>query len=281
MFQIVPKSANSKTSKMSLAGTCFENGYSKSHTRSHVTEVLNRSSRDVGSVSFAAVQEDNHHNLEETNHSKEVNENNIDTTDFVQNRRSVDHCNGNGTIMEETRGALRAEENSRKVQEIDLTKKVVVENGAHANKSDHQFVSSQKDAHVRKYFSKADDGAAGKSMDNWENERSLPWSRAGADREQNLSIPMYLYLKNSDIKSKIMDLGKRELQACRGYRWDEALRLRDMRNKLSLTREHQLLNAVGLRLDEQTRVEGIKSISERQKVINEREKICSNGCLYR
>lgn len=117
------------------------------------------------------------------------------------------------------------------------------------------------------------------SCENYERERSLPWMRDGP-REQNLSVQMFRYLAHNDMKNQILDLGKRELLACRKQWWSQALRLRDMRNRLELMREKNLYNTMDLHLDEETKKIGLSSIELRAAHVTEREEVCKNSAIY-
>lgn len=233
-------------------------GFGKDHIQSHLNESSNQSSHDIsGSFTACSSMETTHHfSSDKNNHHEMMEEKETDVEETNEEAVSKDDDNAE----------------SENIEDVSTVSTKPVQN-AHP-------MESQEDSHLFNYFSKQDDKAAGKSMSNWEGERSLPWSRDG-DREQNLSVPMYLYLLNNDIKSKISNLDQKEFEACRARKWDEALRMRGMKSKLSLTREHQLLNAVGLKLDEETRAIGMKSIEERQKVVEKREKLISDGNLYR
>lgn len=117
------------------------------------------------------------------------------------------------------------------------------------------------------------------SCENYERERSLPWMRDGP-REQNLSVQMFRYLAHNDLKRQILDLGQRELLACRKQWWSQALRLRDMRNRLELMREKNLYNTLDLHLDEESKKAGLGSIGLRELRVTEREEVCKNSAIY-
>ena len=117
------------------------------------------------------------------------------------------------------------------------------------------------------------------SCENYERERSLPWMRDGP-REQNLSVQMFRYLAHNDLKRQILDLGQRELLACRKQWWSQALRLRDMRNRLELMREKNLYNTLDLHLDEESKKAGLTSIELRERRVTEREEVCQNSSIY-
>lgn len=134
-----------------------------------------------------------------------------------------------------------------------------------------------------KYSDKEDQGENDiKTKDNrqFEIEKSLPWLRRNPG-DKNLSKQMFLYLTHNELKSKIEDFARRELHACDKHYWDEALRLRDMRNRLELIREKQLYNMDNLDLDEEVRKMGLLNIGKRAVELAERESICSDLTMYR
>lgn len=113
----------------------------------------------------------------------------------------------------------------------------------------------------------------------FEIEKSLPWLRMDPS-DKNLSKEMFLYLTHKELKCKIEDLARREMHACNKQCWDEALRLRDMRNKLELIREKRLYNMENLELDEEARKRGLVNIDKREAELIEREKICMDSMMY-
>ncbi|XP_066590120.1 trichoplein keratin filament-binding protein-like isoform X4 [Prorops nasuta] len=125
------------------------------------------------------------------------------------------------------------------------------------------------------------DGDATNSMNHqkFEGERALPWLRE-EPRKQNRSEPSFLYQLHKDMKGQIEDLARRELQACTRQNWTEALRLRDMRNKLELIRERELYNMENLELEERIRKTGLDNIEKRAVELESREKACTNTNLY-
>ncbi|XP_076760594.1 uncharacterized protein LOC143429082 [Xylocopa sonorina] len=113
----------------------------------------------------------------------------------------------------------------------------------------------------------------------FEIEKSMPWLRM-IPGDKNLSKQMFLYLTHKELKRKIEDLARRELHACNKQSWDEALRLRDMRNKVELIREKELYNTENLDLDEESRKLGFINIYKREAELNEREKACMDMTMY-
>ncbi|XP_076375883.1 uncharacterized protein LOC143259025 [Megalopta genalis] len=133
-----------------------------------------------------------------------------------------------------------------------------------------------------KYNEKEEQGKIDvKTKDNrqFEVEKSLPWLRMDPG-DKNLSKQMFLYLTHNELKTKIEDLARRELHACNKHSWDEALRLRDMRNRLELIREKQLYNIDNLDLDEEVRKMGLLNIGKREEELAERESVCSDSTMY-
>ena len=120
-----------------------------------------------------------------------------------------------------------------------------------------------------------------KKKDNrqFEVEKSLPWLRMNPN-DKNLSKQMFMYLTHKELKCKIEDLVRRESHACNKQYWDEALRLRDMRNKLELIREKELYDMKHLDLDEEVRKLGMLSIGKREVELAERENICMDSTMY-
>lgn len=134
-----------------------------------------------------------------------------------------------------------------------------------------------------KYSVKEDEGPEDiKTKDNrqFEVEKSLPWLRMNPN-DKNLSKQMFMYLTHKELKCKIEDLSRRELHACNKQYWDEALRLRDMRNKLELMREKELYDMKNLDIDEEVRSLGMLSINKREVELAERENICMDSTMYR
>ncbi|CAL7936781.1 unnamed protein product [Xylocopa violacea] len=113
----------------------------------------------------------------------------------------------------------------------------------------------------------------------FEIEKSMPWLRM-IPGDKNLSKQMFLYLTHKELKRKIEDLAKREQHACNKQSWDEALRLRDMRNKVELIREKELYNTENLDLDEESRKLGFMNIYKREAELSEREKACMDMTMY-
>ncbi|CAK9819349.1 hypothetical protein ANTPLA_LOCUS10203 [Anthophora plagiata] len=118
-----------------------------------------------------------------------------------------------------------------------------------------------------------------KDTRQFESEKSMPWLRM-IPGDKNLSRQMFLYLTHKELKCKIEDLGKRELHACNKQYWDEALRLRDMRNKLELIREKKLYHLETLDIDEESRKLALVNIDKREVELSEREKVCMDSTMY-
>ncbi|KAG7206879.1 hypothetical protein KM043_000779 [Ampulex compressa] len=113
----------------------------------------------------------------------------------------------------------------------------------------------------------------------FESEKSLPWLRLNP-ADKNLSKQMFLYLTHKELKHKIEDLDRRELHACMKHNWDDALRLRDMRNRLELIREKRLYSTDDLHLDEDVRKLGLANIEKRSEELAGREDACTDSSMY-
>lgn len=113
----------------------------------------------------------------------------------------------------------------------------------------------------------------------FEVEKSMPWLRMNPG-DKNLSKQMFLYLTHKELKCKIEDLSRREMHACNKQHWDEALRLRDMRNKLELIREKKLYQVENLDLDEESRKLGLVNIDKRETELLERKKTFMDSTMY-
>lgn len=115
---------------------------------------------------------------------------------------------------------------------------------------------------------------------HFETEKSMPWLRM-IPGDKNLSEQMFLYLTHNELKERIQNLENRENQACSKHQWDEALRLRDMKNRLDLAREKNLYRREDLQLDPEVKKRGMASIEARQRLLKERENVCTNSSMYR
>ncbi|XP_034171600.1 uncharacterized protein LOC117600363 isoform X2 [Osmia lignaria lignaria] len=120
-----------------------------------------------------------------------------------------------------------------------------------------------------------------KTTDNrqFEVEKSMPWLRMDPT-DKNLSKQMFLYLTHKELKTKIEDLIVRESHACKKQCWDEALRLRDMRNRLELHREKKLYSIDNIVFDEETKKLALMSIDKRENELAEREDACTDSTMY-
>lgn len=97
---------------------------------------------------------------------------------------------------------------------------------------------------------------------------------------KNLTLQMFRYLANKDLQEQILNLSKREYQACRKQWWTQALRLREMKNKLELIREQNMYNTLFSHMDRNTKKNERHKITEKSTIISEREKICKNSSVY-
>lgn len=102
----------------------------------------------------------------------------------------------------------------------------------------------------------------------------------GRSSGNNMSVQMYRYLKHNDLKRRIIDLCKREhffvIKQC----WDEALRLREMRNDITLLKNKNIFENVDLKMDEETRQYGLQVIKARDILNKRRIRLC-NSLHYR
>ncbi|XP_043685140.1 trichoplein keratin filament-binding protein-like, partial [Vespula pensylvanica] len=114
---------------------------------------------------------------------------------------------------------------------------------------------------------------------DYERERGYPWMRMDPN-VKNLSEKMYLYLTYKELKEKIDDLLKKEEHACNRQRWDDAIRLRDMKNELELIREKKIFNMKSLTMDEDIRDKALKNIEKRERELALRENACTDTSMY-
>ncbi|KAI4502760.1 hypothetical protein M0802_001804, partial [Mischocyttarus mexicanus] len=114
---------------------------------------------------------------------------------------------------------------------------------------------------------------------SFERELNYPWSRMDP-RDKNLSKKMYLFLSYKNLKHQINDLLKRETHACNRQRWDDAIRLRAMKNELELIREKQIYNMKGLVMDEDIRDRALKNIEKRECELALRENATADTSMY-
>ncbi|XP_047370180.1 protein PFF0380w-like [Vespa velutina] len=114
---------------------------------------------------------------------------------------------------------------------------------------------------------------------DYERERGYPWMRMDPN-VKNLSEKMYLYLTYKELKEKIDDLLKKEEHACNRQRWDDAIRLRDMKNELELIREKKIFNMKSLTMDEDVRDRALKNIDDRERELALRVDACTDTTMY-
>jgi hypothetical protein len=95
----------------------------------------------------------------------------------------------------------------------------------------------------------------------------------------DMSIQMYRYMRHNDMKRKILDLSEREDSYASKYCWDEALRLREMKNKLNLLKLINLFENHDLKIEEETRKVGLKVIEAIDKLNKQRANI-NNTNMY-
>lgn len=169
----------------------------------------------------------------------------------------------------EERKALDAEELEKtKLAEEERAENLATEEKARQDEVDHvENVRVELEKETRK------------DHRGYESERSYPWMRKDP-QVQNLSEKMYLYLSYKELKEKIDDLSRRELHACSRQRWDDALRLRDMKNELELIREKKLCNTQGLNMNEELKQAILTNIEKRERELGSREKACTDSTMY-
>ncbi|XP_033302279.1 uncharacterized protein LOC117206768 [Bombus bifarius] len=132
---------------------------------------------------------------------------------------------------------------------------------------------------INKYNNDRDQNTEKKDTQEFEVEKTMPWLRM-IPEDKNLSRQMFLYLTHTELKSKIEDIQKKETQACNKHCWDEALRLRDMKNRLELIREKRMYHTENIDLDEESRRCGFDNIDKREAELLQREKVCTDSTMY-
>ncbi|KAK0176162.1 hypothetical protein PV328_000326 [Microctonus aethiopoides] len=91
---------------------------------------------------------------------------------------------------------------------------------------------------------------------------------------------IFLYLTHNDLKRKISDLEVREHRAATKGLWEDALRLRDMKNRLELMREREIYQRDDLQIDPQTRQFVVDNIEKRKQLLEKRKKLCTDSWMY-
>ena len=148
-------------------------------------------------------------------------------------------------------------------------------------KIDQDSVDTCKvESSINKYNNDRDQNTEKKDTQEFEVEKTIPWLRM-IPEDKNLSRQMFLYLTHTELKSKIEDVQKKETQACNKQCWDEALRLRDMKNRLELIREKRMYHTENVDLDEESRKCGFANIDKREAELLQREKVCTDSTMYR
>ncbi|XP_014208011.1 uncharacterized protein LOC106639077 isoform X2 [Copidosoma floridanum] len=117
------------------------------------------------------------------------------------------------------------------------------------------------------------------SLDNPVGDPNLYFSSKGLLKDDKSTMRCYRYLKNNDLKTKILDLCKREQFAVAKQSWDEALRIREMRNELILLKNKNLYDNKDLDIDDEVRKSALKLIEMREDTRKKREKMC-NYSMY-
>lgn len=144
---------------------------------------------------------------------------------------------------------------------------------------------SNQDTHVKKNASDESFVSFFPQDDSSDSEKSKRNSINIALMRENpkykrQSTQMFCYLANKDLQEQIMNLSKREFQACRKQWWSQALRLREMKNKLELIKEQNMYNTLLSHRDSRTKNIERDKITERSKIISQREKICESANVY-
>ncbi|XP_043270439.1 uncharacterized protein [Venturia canescens] len=239
--------------------------------------------------------------LEDTNVGKEqendkLSENGVDLKDEgnVENGDSNDDLNENSEHHEQDEIDRACEPERELIEECEPDEKkhqVSLNSSSIGDKSSENFHENDEEQQLQSDAQAKQDqrdidrevdakASAGKSdRRHFESEKSMPWLRM-IPGDKNLSEQMFLYLSHNELKERIQNLENRENQACSKHQWDEALRLRDMRNRLDLAREKNLYRRDDLRLDPEVKKLGMASIETRQRLLKSRENICTNTSMY-
>ncbi|OXU24216.1 hypothetical protein TSAR_001471, partial [Trichomalopsis sarcophagae] len=125
---------------------------------------------------------------------------------------------------------------------------------------------------------KTDDHNAAEDMDR-HRRGNMRQKDADVAGDADISVQMYRYLKHNDLKRQIVDLCKREHTFVIKQSFDDALRLREMRNELILLKNKNLYENQDLAIDEETRKAGLEVIAAREKLNEKRTKMRNTG-LY-
>ncbi|XP_015117865.1 uncharacterized protein LOC107041703 [Diachasma alloeum] len=94
------------------------------------------------------------------------------------------------------------------------------------------------------------------------------------------SSAMLMYLTHQEVKKKIEDLENREMKAIHKQSWEEALRLKDMKNRLELFRDKQFYLRDDIKIDPELRQLALKSIEARSKQLINREQFYVQSQMY-
>ncbi|XP_043483772.1 uncharacterized protein LOC122512148 isoform X2 [Leptopilina heterotoma] len=129
-------------------------------------------------------------------------------------------------------------------------------------------------------FSQDDSSNSIKNKNNpFENPINIALVRENP-KYKRLTTQMFHYLANKDLQEQILNLSKREFQACRKQWWSQAIRLREMKNKLELIKEQNIYNTLLSQMDSKTKKIERHKIAERSTIISQREKICESANVY-
>ncbi|XP_044002957.1 GATA zinc finger domain-containing protein 14-like [Aphidius gifuensis] len=119
-------------------------------------------------------------------------------------------------------------------------------------------------------------------IDHYNNEKSQMEDETdkSSNYNRNASFSMLAYLTHSKLKSQIMDLEKRESRAVTKQEWEDALRLREMRNNLELFREKRMWEHLDDNVNDEVKKQAWDTIQTRIDQLKQRVNFCENTELY-
>lgn len=120
-------------------------------------------------------------------------------------------------------------------------------------------------------------------IDHYDNKKSQMEDETDktSNYNRNASFSMLAYLTHSKLKSQIMDLEKRESRAVTKQEWEDALRLREMRNNLELFREKRMWEHLDDDVNDEVKKQAWDTIQTRIDQLKQRVNFCENTELYR
>ena len=188
----------------------------------------------------------------------------------------------NGTITENRFSNSTDDQSKNITRQEDVPREEIDENdySKQLDRLNDNVDTDRPEGSLSKHSMEEDQKVKTEDTRQFEVEKSMPWLRM-IPGDKNLSKQMFLYLTHKELKCKIEDLSRREMHACNKQHWDEALRLRDMRNKVELVREKKLYQMENLDLDEESRKLGLVNIDKREMELIEREKMVMDSTMYR